>query len=458
MAAASGVERVDRVCVIGAGPHGLIVARALKKAGVPFVILEKNNDVGGLWDIDNPGTPMYESCHFVSSRDGSAYFDFPMPRSYPDYPSRVQIHNYIRSFAETYQLCDAIEFGSEVVHAEPDGDRWRVETRDGRVRSFEGLIACPGCNWHSRMPELKGAFDGEIIHSVQYRSARQLQDRRVLVIGLGNSGADIACDAVRTAEKVFVSVRRGYHFVPKHLFGVPTLDLLNNPDLAPEPVRGLDFQAAVDLMVGDVSRLGFPKPDHKVGETHPVMNTQLLYHAAHGRITPKPNVRELAGDAVRFEDGSEERIDYIVCATGYTYRAPFLDEQAFGWEGEHPRLYMTVFSRQHPALFIFGLFEAGGAPWVLNDQVATVVAEYLRDRRNGDPRAQAFRERVETEEVDLQAGASYIPSARTVNYIYIPALDANLHRLVDAFGYTRLRPGLYDDLRANTSTREPEPA
>lgn len=446
MSGEKGIKRVDAVCVVGAGPHGLIVGRALKQAGVPFQILEKGGDVGGLWDMANPGTPMYESCHFVSSKNGSAYFDFPMPANYPDYPSRENIHDYVRSFADRYRLRGAVEFNAEVVRGSADGERWVVETADGRVRSFDGLIVAPGCNWHPRMPELQGPFNGEVYHSVAYKTPRQLDGRRVLVIGLGNSGADIACDAVRTASKVFVSARRGYHFVPKHLFGVPTLDLLNDPSLAPPAAAGLDFPAMVELLVGDVSRLGFPKPDHKVGETHPVMNTQLLYNAAHGRITPKGDVDRLDGDHVQFKDGSRERIDTVICATGYKYRVPFLDEQAFGWDGEHPRFYLTAFSRQHPTLFVFGLFEAGGAPWVLNDQVALMVADYLKDRRSGSPRAAAFRRRVEDEQIDLQEGGSYLPSDRTVNYVHIPAYDRHVKRLVSEFGFTRQAPGLYDGL------------
>ena len=440
------IEHVDAVCIVGAGPHGLIAARALKKSGVPFVILEKNDDVGGLWDIDNPGTPMYESCHFVSSKNGSGYFDFPMPDAYPDYPSRLQILAHIRRFADTYGLREAVEFGSKVVHAEPDGERWIVETEQGRKRSFEGLIVCPGCTWHPRMPDFKGDFDGELLHSVAYKTARQLAGKRVLIVGMGNSGADIACDAVRTAAKVFVSMRRGYNFVPKHLFGVPTLDLLNDPTLAPEALRDIDFPAAVQLHIGDITRLGFPRPDHAVGETHPVMNTQILYHAAHGRIMPKGDVDRLDGDAVHFVDGSVERIDTIIAATGYDYRVPFIDEAAFGWEDGHPRLYLTAFSRQHPTLFVIGLIEANGAPWKLDDQLSLIIAEYLADRREGRPRAAALRARVTTERIDLQAGHSFVPSARTVNYVNVPDYDANVHRIADAFGFTRLTPGCYDAL------------
>ncbi|WP_375398729.1 flavin-containing monooxygenase [uncultured Sphingomonas sp.] len=448
------IERVDAVCIVGAGPHGLIAARALKKSEVPFVILEKHDDVGGLWDIANPGTPMYESCHFVSSRNGSSYFDFAMPDSYPDYPSRLQILAHIRRFADRYGLREHVEFDSKVVRAEPDGERWIVETEAGRVRSFEALIVCPGCTWHPRLPDFEGHFDGELLHSVAYKNARQLTGKNVLIVGMGNSGADIACDAVRTAAGVFVSMRRGYNFVPKHLFGIPTLDLLNDPTLAPEALRGIDFPAAVQLHIGDITRLGFPRPDHAVGETHPVMNTQVLYHAAHGRIVAKPDVERLDGDTVRFIDGSAERIDTIIAATGYDYRVPFIDEAAFGWEDGHPRLYLTAFSRQHPTLFVIGLIEANGAPWKLDDQLSLIIAEYLADRRAGRPRAAALRERVTAEQVDLQAGHRFVASARTVNYVNVPDYEANLHRIADDFGFSRLRPGFYDSVATAADARE----
>ena len=284
------IERVDGACVVGAGPHGLIAARALKRAGVPHIVLERHGDVGGLWDIESAGTPMYESCHYISSRNGSSYFDFPMPSSYPDYPSRSQILRYVRSFADSYGLRDRIRFDSEVVRAEPDGTRWVVTTADGAVRSFDALIAAPGSNWVPRMPSFKGRFAGKLMHSVAYRDPDFLRGKRVLVVGLGNSGADIACDAARVADHVFVSVRRGYHFFPKHFFGTPTLDYFADPDAAPDAAKGLDLPAALSLLVGDVTRYGFPAPDHAPGESHPLMNTQILYLAAHGRISGKPDV------------------------------------------------------------------------------------------------------------------------------------------------------------------------
>lgn len=281
------MKRVGAVCVVGAGPIGLVVARALKRRGVPCQIIERHSDVGGLWDIDNPGTPMYESCHFISSKNLSSYFDFPLPDAYPDYPSRKLVHAYIRSFAESYGLRDNIEFNNPVIRACPDGDRWRIETGDGQTRSFDALIACPGANWIPRMPDLKGEFAGKILHSVQYRSPDFLRGKRVLIIGLGNSGADIACDSALVADKTFVSVRRGYHFIPKHFFGVPSLDYFADPTLAPNAAKDIDLTTALTLLVGDATRFGFPPPDHAPGESHPILNTQILYHASHGLVRGK---------------------------------------------------------------------------------------------------------------------------------------------------------------------------
>jgi cation diffusion facilitator CzcD-associated flavoprotein CzcO len=116
----------ERVCIVGAGPAGLSLARALRKLGVAYDQYERHTDVGGIWDLDNPGTPMYESAHFISSRKMSGFFDHPMPDSFPDYPSNRQVLAYTRGFADAYGLRDAIRFGTPVTSVQPDGDGWRV--------------------------------------------------------------------------------------------------------------------------------------------------------------------------------------------------------------------------------------------------------------------------------------------------------------------------------------------
>lgn len=441
----------DRVCIVGAGPHGLITARAMLKNATKFDIIERHSDVGGLWDATNEGTPLYSSCHFISSKNASAYPDYPMPDDYPDYPSHHHILKYIRGFAQTFGLYPHIQFNTEVAHAVPVGDgHWDVSLSTGEMRRYGGLVCCPGTNWHPRMPEFAGSFEGEIIHSRDYNDASQFIGKRVLVIGLGNSGADIACDAAFTAEATFVSVRRGYHFVPKHLFGVPLVDFLHGVghDLIPPAMQGMELDEMVSAITGDPSRFGFPKPDHALLETHPLLNTQLLHYLSHGDAHAKGPVERLDGSQVVFADGSREEIDLIVCATGYDYKIPFVDEAVFEWENGRPQLYMTSFHGQHPTLFALGMLEAGGVPYQQMDDIANFIAQYMGDRGSNPARAAEWDERVRTEKLDLKEGVNYVKSARTTNYVNIPTLIREIARLKEATGWqTAVAPGYYAALK-----------
>ena len=107
-----------KVCIVGGGPSGLIMARALRRAGVDFDLVERHSDVGGIWDPDNPGSPVYESAHFISSKYTSYFYGFPMPESYPDYPSYRQLRDYIREFATAYGLYEDATLGAGVQRAE----------------------------------------------------------------------------------------------------------------------------------------------------------------------------------------------------------------------------------------------------------------------------------------------------------------------------------------------------
>ena len=200
-------DRGGAVCIIGAGPGGLSAARALKALGLPYDQYERHSGVGGIWDMSNPGSPIYESAHFISSRDLSAFIGFPMPRDYPDYPSNRQILAYVNSFADAYGLREPIRFGCGVRQCEKDDDgRWRVTLDDGSCRRYAAVICATGVTWDPNLPAYEGRFDGEVRHSVTYKRAQEFRGRRVLVVGLGNSGADIACDAAGDEMRLEVGV------------------------------------------------------------------------------------------------------------------------------------------------------------------------------------------------------------------------------------------------------------
>src|SRR5919109_4114103 len=160
------MTRPDRWLIVGAGPSGLAAARAFRELRVPFDMVERHRDVGGLWDLENTGTAMYESAHFISSKTQSAFDGFPMPASYPDYPSQRLILEYIRAFADEFELRPHIQFGTLVTRATPADDAWQVEFEGSARTAYRGLVVAVGHNWDPLVPSYPGNFSGNMYHSV----------------------------------------------------------------------------------------------------------------------------------------------------------------------------------------------------------------------------------------------------------------------------------------------------
>ena len=432
-----------RTCIIGAGPAGLSAARALRRWGLPYDQYERHTDVGGIWDLDNPGTPMYESAHFISSRKTSGFFDFPMPESFPDYPSNRQILRYTRDFAASYGLREDIRFGTGVDRVDRVAGGYRVTLDDGTTHDYGAVICATGVTWAPRLPTYDGAFAGEVRHAVTYRDPAEFRGKRVLVVGLGNSGADIACDAAANAEAAFVSVRRGYHVIPKHIFGIPTDEFAETGPQLPLRVERPVFRALLRVLQGDLTRLGLPKPDHKLFETHPLLNSQLVHHLQHGDIGVKADVERLDGDEVRFVDGTTEEIDLVLCATGYDWAAPYA-EHLFRWEQGRPQLYLNTFSREHPNLIGLGYLETNSSAYTLFDHVSNVVAQHLRDQEQRPERARAFARMMATDDTPLTGGIKFVDSARHRNYVDATAYKKHLAQVRREMGWADLVPGTYD--------------
>ncbi len=416
-------------CIIGAGPSGLAMARALKSRGLPYTHVERHTGLGGLWDIDNPGTPLYDSAHFISSRTMSALPGHPMPSGYPDYPSHRQILRYLEDFAGTYGLTEAISFGTEVTSVEATADgRWRVTLADGGTSEHDAVVAASGLQWYPNEPVLPGSYSGEVRHSVSYHSADELDGRRVLVVGAGNSGCDIACDAARSAERAVISMRRGYWFIPKHIFGMPSDVFADGGPALPIWLQQRAFAVLLRLMVGDLTRLGLAKPDHRLFETHPILNDQLIHHLRHGDVIARPAIATTNGTAVTFTDGSTENVDLILLATGYRHRIPYA-QQLFGDE-QHPDLYLTAFSR-HRGLFGLGFIETNSAAYPLIDRMANLIAGHIADRTERPDRYAAFRRRIESDHPDLSGGIRFIDSPRHQGYVDSHAFGRYLDRVAD---------------------------
>jgi len=428
-----------RVCVIGAGAGGLSMARALRRRGIAYDHFERHVDVGGVWDQANPGSPMYDSAHMISSKTMSAFLGFPMPQNYPDYPGHRQIVAYLRDFATAYDLRRSIRFGVEVTSAVKQDDGWRVTLSDGTEHRYDAVIAATGLAWHARMPTYPGTFAGEMIHSSKYRSPDLFRGKRVLVVGAGNSGVDIASDAARSADKAFLSMRRAYHFIPKHIFGMPADVFALTGSILPMKLQQWTFAVVMRLLNGDVTRHGLRKPDHLPLSSHPIVNTAALLAMAHGDLTPKVDVERFDGREVVFTDGSREDVDLVVAATGYIHKLPFADPALLASAGQESNLFMRSISRLDPTFAAIGFIEINGGVYPFYDQFADVIASYHKERAAGSPKAAEFETIVRSGQYDVSGSIDYVDSPRHKVYANVLTSMRALKKLRRRMGWAAPR-------------------
>lgn len=373
-------------CVIGAGPAGLAVGKALADRGVPFHWYEKGSMVGGLWRIDNDNgaAVAYETLHLNSSRHRTQFPSWPMPDDWPDYPSHRLVATYFQAFAERNGLLSRITFDAEVTAVEPlpgagrpGAQGWAVIAA-GRRRRYRNVIVANGHHAVPSVPDFDGHFTGESFHSSRYREPSVFTGKDVLVIGVGNSGMDISCDAAVLARRVMLATRHGVHVVPKYALGRP-FDHWDTRDDAYLPLSVVRAKTELLLRVisGRPQDRGMPTPDHRVLHAHPTASAQLLDRVGHGDIEMKPGIAVLEGDAVRFTDGTVEHVDIVVLATGYRVSLPFLSADVYDPTGNRMPLYQRVVAPERPGLLFVGFVQTVGANVALMEHQAHWVGDLL---------------------------------------------------------------------------------
>jgi hypothetical protein len=358
-------------CLIGAGAAGLAAGKALADRGISFDWFEKGSMVGGLWRInnDNGAVAAYKTLHLNSSRPLSQFPSYPMPEDWPDYPPHEMIAAYFQSFAEDNHLLERITFRTEVTAVEPlpgDGDPgghgWAVTVAGGRRRTYRSVLVANGHHFDPKVPEFPGEFTGRTFHAHDYRDPVVFTDRDVVVVGVGNSGMDIACDAAKVARHVYLVTRHGVHVIPKYAFGRP-VDQFGNPLMAyiPFPVERTLYETILRLSTGRPQDRGLPTPDHRLLHAHPTVSAELYDRVGHGDITMKPGIERLAGDLIEFEDGSDVHADVLVLATGYRVTFPFLAPEVFDPAHNRMPLYQRVVAPDRPGLYFIGFIQTVGA-------------------------------------------------------------------------------------------------
>jgi dimethylaniline monooxygenase (N-oxide forming) len=418
----------DRVCIVGAGTSGLAMCRELRQRDITFDCFEKGSEVGGNWRIDNDNgaAAAYHSLCTNVSRRRMQYPSTPMPREFGDFVSQADMARYLAEYADRHGIRDHIRFGVDVVAATPVATGgWAITTRsrDGRTvtGTYSALVVANGKDAVPVTPAIPGVFRGRVLHSQAYRSAEPFAAKRVLVVGAGNSGCDIAVEVSRVAAATDITVRRGVHVLPRHLNGSP-IDALNGPLMNRLPWRLMEgmFGTMVRLRRGPYSKWGWPTPDHRILSGTPTVSSTILPAVRSGAVRVRTEPVRFDGSRVHFRDGDVADYDSIVFATGYRLAFPFFDGDVAGRldvEGNRIPLYRHIVPPKIRDLYLIGLVDPhAGHPPVVESQAAW-IADALTGR------------------LHVPSGTVDRPQRRLRSRLPDVTSDSIL---VDRFGYTRL--------------------
>lgn len=382
--------------IVGAGPAGLAVGATLRRAGRAFLILERAHRIGESWHHH------YERLHLHTPKRHSGLPFRPFPRGYPRYPSRQQVIDYLDEYASAFQLQP--QFGCDVRRCVRmvDGN-WSVSTDRERYRAHNVVIAT-GLNRVPNLPHWPGQedFPGAIIHSSEFTSGERFRGQRVLVVGFGNSGAEIALDLSEHGAQPAIAVRGKVNVIPRDVLGIPITQLALALRILPPRVADRMNRLTVRLAVGSLASAGLEKRDDGPivqvveGQQIPVIDVGTLARIRRGDIAVRKGVKSFHGSEVRFADNVRERFDAVVLATGFTTGlAKMLDDhETVLDESGYPRVHgreSTI-----PGLYFCGFqLSRGGLLRQIRIEAQDIADEIARTAAS-PRRAQDAREAIES--------------------------------------------------------------
>jgi dimethylaniline monooxygenase (N-oxide forming) len=393
------------IAVIGAGPSGLPACKALAEAGLDYECLEARDQVGGVWNLDGPTSGAYRSLQTNTSTHTMAYSDFPFAEGAPLFPRARELQEYFEAYASEFGLHAKIRFGHRALRATPrEGGGWRIEFAQGETREYSALLIATGqyVKPHVIDPPIPGDFHGEQLHTFDYLDPVTPVDcrgKRVVVIGLGSSAAEIATELsdpkteFGAAEHVMLSARSGRWVVPKVLGGKPIDVRAPHPsEQVPRLLRALPPKWGVYLMrrlfrmavrrglaqLDSFESLGLPVPTIEPWEERPTISHDFIPALKERRIDVRPGIRSVDGTRVDFSDGSSADADVIIHATGYELDFPFLARDVLGCEAKQLRLYQRVAHPGYDDLFFLGCLRVNCSLWPVAEQQSRWIAKLLK--------------------------------------------------------------------------------
>ncbi|XP_016002629.2 dimethylaniline monooxygenase [N-oxide-forming] 2 [Rousettus aegyptiacus] len=374
-----------KVAVIGAGVSGLSSLKCCVDEGLQPTCFERTKDIGGLWrfqeNVEDGRASIYQSVITNTSKEMSCFSDFPMPEDFPNFLPNSKLLEYFRIFAKKFDLLKYIQFQTTVLSVNkcPDfssSGQWEVVTENkGREQSsvFDAVMVCSG---HHILPYIPleafpgiERFKGQYFHSRQYKGPEGFEGKHILVVGIGNSAADIAVELSKKAAQVFISTRQGSWVMSRISEGGYPWDMVFHTrfsswlrDVLPRTVLKWMMSKQMDQWFSHENYA--LEPQNKYLMKEPILNDDLPSRILCGVIKVKSKVRELTETSAIFEDGTvEEDIDVIIFATGYTFSFPFFEDSLVKVEDNMVSLYKYMFPPhlEKPTLACIGFIQPLGS-------------------------------------------------------------------------------------------------
>jgi cation diffusion facilitator CzcD-associated flavoprotein CzcO len=335
------------VIIIGAGPAGLATSRELSRRGVNHVVLERGATIAHTWEN------LYDGLVLHTGKLFSALPGMPFPRSTPVFPTRRDFLDYLAHYADTFRV--PVKMRSEVAGVERVPAGWRVRAADCEEIRSRALVVATGIVSNPYAPAIPGQsqFTGSVMHSIHYRRPQPYAGERILVVGAGNSAGEISVELANAGARVAVAVRSGARVVPRELLGLPIQYFGVAIGVLPKAVQRAINNATSSIasrVRPQVLPRGTPGPCAAV----PLIGFHLVDAIRSGAIQLTPGIAEFTTGSVRFTDGSEQRFDRVILATGYRAALGFLRDQVHvddcGFAARHHR----VVSSDQPDLYFVG--------------------------------------------------------------------------------------------------------
>lgn len=405
---------MNTVCIIGAGPSGITAAKNCQQNGIAYDLFEKNDKVGGNW-VFNSSTghsSVYENTHIISSKTMSEYEDYPMPKDYPDYPRHDHLQAYFENYAKDFKVYDKIKFQHTVDHIHKnDAGKWQVEYTDDqanqKTQTYDYLMVCNGHHWQPKYPTYPGEFSGQWMHSHDFKAVTdEWRNQKILVIGAGNSGCDVAVESARVSKNIYISMRSPQWFVPKFMLGYPADILVKSLEKLSPKTRQKLLTKMVKAFTGNYADFGLPVNNKPMLTQHPTANSDFIDYIRHGKIKPKPAIQRLDGKNVEFVDGTVEAFDIICCCTGFWTVFPFFDQDFIDFQHvDKLPLYRKMMHATHENLYFIGLFQPLGCIWPASDHQANLACqEILGKYKRPKNMHQAIENEIKNPHYNFEAG------------------------------------------------------